>query len=152
MDSNAQKTPISGVEVIADMDRFQNAMRAEMVGLPPSPAKEMLECAFAALGPLLAGLTRDYPIMLTAFQKQRGTIESKIQKANQNVAKAKENMATLPSVEQIQKNITPVAPTLPSGLSVRFADEMKSRYLAKPIVDVEVHGEPTAWHDWSMAR
>lgn len=152
MTSGTQKIPISGLEVVADIDRFQNAMRAEMVGLPPSPAKEMMDCAFAALVPLIVGLSRDYPVMLTAFQKQRETIESKIEQAKQNVTKAKDNMAKLPTVEQIQKNITPVASTLPAGLSVQFADEMKNRYLPKPIVDISAQIDSTAWQDWSIAR
>jgi len=152
MTSGSKKTPISGLEVIADINRFQNAMCAEMVSLPPSPAKEMMECAFAALGPLLVGLTKDYPNMLTEFQKQREAIESKIEQAKRNVAKAKVNMEKLPTVEQIQKNITPVAPTLPPGISIQYTNEMKNRYLASPVVDVSVHGEPAAWQDWSISR
>ena len=150
MDSKSQSKPLNGLEVLAEIDRFHGAVRAEMDHLPPSPAKEMMEVAFAALGPLLAGLTRDYPVMIQAFHNQCDVVKSKIETAKQNIAKAQENMAKLPSAEQIQKNITPAAPTLPAGLASQYTFEMKHRYLTVPIVEIQHVGEPAAWQDWSL--
>jgi hypothetical protein len=152
MSSQSEAKPIGGLDVIADINRFQGAMREEMAGLPPSPAKTMMESAFTALVPLLGGLMRDYPAMISAFQKQRESIESTIETAKQNVAKAKENLAKVPPVDVIQKNITPASATLPPGITKQFGAEMMNRYLPQPINANNFHGESTAWQDWSITQ
>lgn len=152
MSNQTNAMPISGLDVIADIDRFQSAMRDEMAGFPPSPAKEMIEGAFIALVPLVAGLIRDYPVMISAFQKQREAIEEKLEQAKHNVAIAKENLAKVPPVEEIKKNITPVAPTLSPGLTAQYGSEMKGRYLVKPVITNSFHEESTAWQNWSITK
>lgn len=150
MSNEKTKAPIDGIGLVTDVNRFQALMRNEMASLPPSPAKEMIECAFTALVPLLANLARDYPLMISAFQKQRETIESKVDQAKKNVDQARSNMAKLQPIEQIKKNITPLAAELPAGIAAQYGEEMRSRYLATPIVDMTNPNESAAWHDWSM--
>lgn len=151
MNNETKRPPINGMKLFDDLDKFQRELRNRTVGLPSSPAKELIDGALTAVVPLLAGLRKDFPLMLSAFQKQRELIESNIRTAKQNVAMAQENMAKLPPVDEIKKNLVPPAPILPPGLSATFADEMKSRYSRKPSDDIASPGQGTAWQDWSLS-
>lgn len=134
-----------------DIDSFQRQMRVGIETLPPSRAKNLINQLMEVAQPLVGQLRTAYPEAVDAFEKQRVQLDSKLQQARQNIAKAKDNIANKPPVEEIRKNIIPLAPTLPAGLSFQFADEMRDRYVPAAPERLVDEGPGAAWQDWTVS-
>ncbi|WP_417730464.1 hypothetical protein [Rosistilla oblonga] len=145
------KTPENVEALWDDLDNMQSQMRIGITALPPSKAKDLMNRLMEVAQPLVGKMRTAYPEAIDAFEKQHAELEEKLDRARQNIAKAKENLANVPPVEEIRKNLVPLAATLPSGLSLQFADEMRTRYVP-PAPDPTLDDGPgAAWQDWSIS-
>ncbi|QDV69965.1 hypothetical protein Poly24_36840 [Rosistilla carotiformis] len=145
------KTPDNVEGLWDDLDNIQSQMRIGIETLPPSQVKKVLNRLMEVAQPLVGKMRTAYPEAIDAFEKQIAHMDTQMEQARQNIAKAKENLANVPPAAEIRKNLVPLAAALPSGLSLQFADEMRDRYvpaIPDPTID---DGPGAAWQDWSIS-
>jgi hypothetical protein len=144
------KAPENVDGLLDHLSLFHAEVRKASQDLPASKVKGMLTEILNTVEPMTVELRSLYPQLMAAFSGQRSEAEQMLQQAKDNIAKAQAMMASLPSVEQIKKNLVPLAAALPVGLTGFYAAEMRTRYLEVPVADPLHETQGTAWQDWAV--
>ncbi|MEZ6092171.1 MAG: hypothetical protein R3C05_30055 [Pirellulaceae bacterium] len=138
-------------EGLMDMlETFHGQLRGQIAMLPPTPAKQLMDQLLDTVQPMVGELRTAFPEANEAFKTARSDIDAMINDAQSKIDQAKQNLAEMPPVEEIKKNLVPLAATIPDGLTLQYADEMRDRYF--PLnTDPAIDDAPgAAWQDWSM--
>ncbi len=137
-------------QVLDSVKAFHAQIRTMAVNLPPTPAKSLINDLMDKVEPMVEQFREAQQEANAALQKQTAENTKQFEQAKRDLESVKQRLDNLPPVEEIKKNLVPVAAALPAGLSVQFAEEMLNRYAPKPIPTAGQDPQAAAWQDWSV--
>lgn len=134
-----------------EIQKLQTEARVRAAVLPPTDATTIITELLNETEPMVEELRRTFPEAMEACEEFRQQCESKIEESKANVAKAEETAAAIKPRSEILKDLTPIATTLPAGLSLQFGQELQQRYV--PVIEANDERQlpGAAWQDWTVS-